>query len=146
VGKRVGSSRTKFEGRLCNLLMEANDKWFAITSGNTQGWDVHLFRARPGLWTYVTLFEVKTSVKQSITLSGTRFEQLKRYMNIWRNEKIATIYAFRWITSIKKYNDKPFDELDKWRFFHINEMKKTFKWADGISWGSLVKNLKEECK
>ena len=143
MGKRVGLSRTSFEGKLCKLLMAENRNWFALTSGNNQGWDVHLYRpTNQSHWSDVILIEVKTSVKQSITFSGTQFDQLKRYRDIWKEHRIPTFYAFRWITSIKKYNGKPFDVLDKWHFFHINDVGKTLKWERGVKWKTFLKWLK----
>ena len=142
MGKKIGQSRTKFEGKLCKLLMAQNDDWFALRSGNTQGWDVHLYRPTPNVWDDVILFEVKTSVKQSITFSGRIYDQLKRYRSIWKYQRIPTFYAFRWVTSIKKYQGKPFDEYDKWRFFHIDNVPKTIHWNKGIPWRAFMGRLK----
>jgi hypothetical protein len=139
---KVGRSRTHFEGKLCKLLMNVHKDWFALTSGNNQGWDVHLFRPTNNPWNDVVLFEVKTSIKQSITFSGTSYDQLKRYRSIWKNERIPTFYAFRWVTSIKRYNDRPFNETDKWRFFHIDNVGKTLKWERGMEWKSFMGRFK----
>jgi len=142
MGKKVGQGRTKFEGKFAGLLMEVNRRWYALRSGNNQGWDVHLYLPAEGPWQQVVLFEVKTSVKQKITFSGREFEQLQRYRDIWKIQHIPTYYAYRWVTSIKKYKGKPFDELSKWTFFHIDNVPKTLKWEKGIPWKAMMRRLK----
>lgn len=140
--KKVGRSRTAFEGKLCKLLVAVDPTWFALTSGNNQGWDVHLYRPVEGTWSAVVLFEVKTSIKQKITFSGKQYDQLKRYRRIWKRDRIPTFYAYRWITSIKKYKGKKITVRDKWRFFHIDNVPKTLKWEKGIPWREFMRRLK----
>ena len=140
--RRVGRSRTAFEGKLCKLLMSEHKDWYALTSGNNQGWDVHLYRPTGDVWNDVILFEVKTSINQNITFSGSRFDQLKRYRGIWKRERIPTFYAFRWITSIKKHKGKVLKTRDKWHFFHIDNVPKTLKWEKGIPWKAFMRWLK----
>ena len=144
MGKKVGRSRTEFEGKLCKLLMRVDRDWYALTSGNNQGWDVHLYTPpwEGATWSRVILFEVKTSIQQKITFSGNTYDQLKRYRSIWKYHNIPTYYAYRWVTSIKKYKGKPLRELDKWRFFHIDNVPKTIKWEKGIPWKPFMRRLK----
>ena len=87
-------------------------------------------------------FEVKTSVKQKKTFSGREFDQLQRYRDIWKIRNIPTFYAYRWVTSIKKYKGKEFNEHDKWKFFHINDVPKTLKWEKGIPLKAMMRRLK----
>lgn len=142
MGKKVGQGRTSFEGKFAKLLMQHNRKWYALRSGNNQGWDVHLYLPTDEEWQGVVLFEVKTSVKKSITFSGRIYDQLKRYRGIWQREHIPTYYAYRWVTQNKKYQGKPLTEHDKWRFFHIDDMRKTTKWRNGMTWKQFMRRLR----
>lgn len=144
MGKPV-SGRERFEGTLCRLLAEESPTWWAIRSGNNQGWDVHLFQhvcTSSSPWENVILFEVKSSVNRELPFYGRTYKQLKRYRRIYRENRIPTWYAYRWVTSRKKLNGKPLTNKGKWRFFHIRDIKKKLVWNDGLTWKEFMGRLK----
>ena len=103
---RPGSRRTDFEGKLAHLLTNENIDWWAKTSGNNAGWDVHLFRKTHGMWTDALLIEVKTTVKKTKYFSRNERKQLRNYRSVWRQYRVPTWYAYRWVTQVKKVDGK----------------------------------------
>jgi len=121
-------NRTRYEGELVKFLSLERRDYLVMTSGRTQGWDVHCVKKRGKKFVPI---EVKTSsTTKNINLAYVPRvkKQYERYNDICKKYKIVTWYAFRHISRGKQKKES------KWRFVpisNINQMVLSFQ--DGLS-------------
>ncbi len=138
MGKRP-PRRTQYENELANLLQQSKPSCHVTTSGNNQGWDITLFKhnSKSG-WNKVVLIEVKTSIKPLIYFkaTGRQRKQKAHYKKLWTTKRIVTWYAYRIMVGRHK------KIIDKWRFFHIDDMGSKMVWDEGISYKKFVEAIR----
>lgn len=124
---------------MANLLATEHEPWFAITSGNNQGWDVTLLEM-DGVWASMIPIEVKTSKLKRLQFSHKRErDQLAWYKNLWYNYGIGTWYAFR-----RMMGTPVNDVRERWRFFHVEQVGKGITWEQGMTYERFVHKLKHD--
>ena len=129
------AKRLPYERELIQIISEKTD-YFGQRGTHSQGIDVLFFKTSGLIYkSHSFRCEVKTSKSEKIFFSEKLREQYNRYMDIWINHRIMTIYFFRLLTNTRNYqykneNKEPDVVIfrkneDKWRVFRIDQLPRT---------------------
>lgn len=127
------ANRVRYENDLVVLINKGKKGYWAVKPGSSKGWDIYVFKDGGKGFCGI---EVKTSISKTIYLNNSERikKQIARYRRIKKNYNLNTYYAFRHI--IKKGIEK-----NKWTFFALNNIEKSIKFDEGITFNEFLKTL-----